>query len=104
MARILSPQVREARPMPSFLSRLFGKSAGPAPEPILHKDCRIFPEPMKEAGGFRVAARIEKEVDGQVKTHPFIRSDVHASLESATDASVEKAKLAIDQLGDDLFR
>lgn len=90
--------------MPSFLSRLFGSKPSAAPDPILHKSCRIYPEPMKEAGGFRVAARIEKEVDGQVKTHHFIRSDVHASLETAMEASVDKAKLAIDQLGDDLFR
>lgn len=89
--------------MSSFLSRLFGSKPS-SPEPVVHKSCRIFPEPMKEAGGFRVAARIEKEIGGQVKTHQFIRSDVHASLESATDASVEKAKLAIDQLGDDIFR
>lgn len=89
--------------MPSFLTRLFGSKPS-APEPILHKDYRIYPEPMKEAGGFRVAARIEKDVAGQAKTHQFIRSDVHASLESAMEASVDKAKLAIDQLGDDLFR
>lgn len=89
--------------MSSFLSRLFGAKPS-APEPVLHKSCRIFPEPMKEAGGFRVAARIEKDIDGQVKTHQFIRSDVHASLETAMEASVEKARLAIDQLGDDIFR
>ena len=87
----------------SLLSRLFGKSAPKAPEPVLHKDYRIFPEPQKAPGGFRVAARIEKDVDGQTKTHQLIRSDVHAALDDATEASVMKSKTAIDQLGDTLF-
>lgn len=87
----------------NFLSRLFGKAPAKAPEPILHKDCRIFPEPQKAPGGFRVAARIEKDFAGTTKTHHLIRSDVHAGEDEAVDASIGKAKLAIDQLGDTLF-
>lgn len=87
----------------SLLARLFGKSTPKTPDPVLHKDCRIFPEPQKAPGGFRVAARIEKDFDGQTRTHQLIRSDVHASLEDATDASLAKSKTAIDQLGDTLF-
>lgn len=90
--------------MPSFLSRLFGKSAPAAPEAVLHKDCRIYPDPIREGSGFRVAARIEKDVDGQVKTHQMIRADVHTDLDSAREASLGKARQAIDQLGDELFR
>lgn len=87
----------------SLLSRLFGKAPPKTPDPILHKDCRIFPEPQKAPGGFRVAARIEKDFGDTVKTHNLIRSDVHASLDDATEASTAKAKLAIDQLGDSIF-
>ena len=87
----------------SLLSRLLGKSAPKAPEPVLHKDYRIFPEPQKAPGGFRVAARIEKDFEGQTKTHQLIRSDVHASLEDATEATIGKSKTASDQLGDTLF-
>lgn len=86
-----------------FLSRLFGRSAPAAPEPVLYKDCRITPSPIKEAGGWRVAARIEKDLDGVVRVHQLIRADVHAGLESATEASLEKARQAIDQIGDGLF-
>jgi len=86
-----------------FLSRLFGKSTPKAPDPILHKDCRIFPQPIKEASGYRVAARIEKDFAGVVKVHELTRADTHSGLDQATEASVAKAKTAIDQLGDSLF-
>lgn len=92
--------------MPSFLSRLFGASstASAAPEPVLHKDCRIFVEPQKAPGGYRVAARIEKDIAGTTKTHHLVRADTFSALDEAQDTSLSKAKLAIDQLGDDLFR
>ncbi|NEX47851.1 HlyU family transcriptional regulator [Pseudotabrizicola algicola] len=91
--------------MPSFLSRLFGKSDTPAPEaePILHNDFRIFPEPIKEGSIFRIAARVERTVNGEVKTHHLIRADTRPSHDEAVEASVAKAKQAIDQLGDGLF-
>ena len=92
--------------MTSFLSRLFGKSAAAAPkapEPILHNEFRIFPDPIKEGSAFRIAARIEKSFGDEIKTHQLIRADTRASLDEATEASIAKAKQAIDQLGDTLF-
>lgn len=87
----------------SLLSRLFGKSAPKAAEPILHKDCRIFVEPIKEGSGYRVAARIEKDLGGATKTHQMIRADTIPSLDQAQEITLTKAKQAIDQLGDALF-
>lgn len=89
--------------MPSFLSRLFGKSEPAAPEAILHKGFRIIPQPVRDGGVYRIAARVEKEVDGTLKIHNLIRADTSASLDEATEQSVNKAKMAIDQLGDGLF-
>ncbi|MFN4154769.1 MAG: HlyU family transcriptional regulator [Paracoccaceae bacterium] len=92
--------------MTSFLSRLFGKSpaaAPTAPEPILHNDFRIFPAPIKDGSAFRIAARIEKTIGGETKTHQLIRADTRATLDEATEATILKAKQAIDQLGDTLF-
>jgi hypothetical protein len=86
-----------------FLSRLFGKSAPKAAEPVLYKDCRIFPAPIREAGGHRVAARIEKDFPDGVKVHLMGRADTLASLDEAQALSLAKAKSAIDQLGDTLF-
>ncbi len=92
--------------MPSIFSRLFGSSSPAAPkalEPILHKDCRIFAEPMKAEGGYRLAARIEKDIGGETKTHHLIRADIHSAQDEAIAASIAKAQQAIDQLGDRLF-
>jgi hypothetical protein len=90
----------------SFWKRLFGKSAATPPaqaEPVLHNDFRIFPEPIKEASGYRIAARVERTLDGGIKTHQLIRADTRASHDEAVEASVAKAKQAIDQLGNNLF-
>jgi hypothetical protein len=92
--------------MPSFLSRLFGKTApktASTADPVLHNDFRIFPAPIKDGSVFRIAARIEKTIDGEVKIHQLIRADTRNSVEEATEASVAKAKQAIDQLGHSLF-
>lgn len=87
----------------SLLSRLFSKPAPKTPDPILHKDCRIFPQPIKEGATYRISARVEKDFGGQVKTHTLIRADTCTSLDEATDISTAKARQAIDQLGDALF-
>lgn len=92
--------------MPSFLSRLFGKSAPEAaktPEATLHNGFRIIPQPINEGGVFRIAARVEKDFDGVTRTHHLIRADTRSSMDEAAEASVAKAKQAIDQLGDSLF-
>ncbi len=89
----------------SLFSRLFGGSSGstPEPEPELYKDFRIFAEPVKEGGVFRVAARIEKEVDGAVRSHRMVRADTCDSAEAARDVTTRKAKSLIDQVGDKIF-
>ena len=91
--------------MPSFLSRLFGKSpATPAAaEPVIHKDHRIYPDPIKGPGGWRVAARVEKDFPDGTRTHHLSRADTFTDRDQAVETSVDKAKLAIDQLGDTLF-
>ena len=87
----------------SLLSKLFG-SASKAPDPETHKGFLIFPEPASEGGSFRIGARIEKEFDGEVKTHMMIRADNYSSRETAVEASVSKARQLIDQQGDDIFQ
>ena len=54
---------------------------------------------MKEAGGYRVAARITK---GD-KAHEMIRADVVASESEARSTTLLKAKSLIDQQGDSIF-
>lgn len=89
----------------SIFSKLFGGGkAKPQAEPELHNDFRIFAEPQSEQGGFRVAARIEKDIDGETKTHLMIRADKCQSMDEAVETSSLKAKMLIDQQGDSIFR
>ncbi|WP_071672817.1 HlyU family transcriptional regulator [Nioella nitratireducens] len=87
----------------SLFKKLFGGAAAKPPEPVVYKDFRIFPEPVKEIDGYRISARIEKEVGGVIKTHDLIRADMLHTAEQTSDAAVFKAKSLIDQMGDDLF-
>jgi hypothetical protein len=89
----------------SLLSRLFGGTSAPQPqpEPELYKDFRIFVEPEKALGGFRLGARIEKEVDGALRSHRLIRADTYDSAETAHEMTLANAMLLIDQQGDTLF-
>ena len=88
--------------MPLF-SKLFGSSTPKDAAPETHEGFRITPEPMKEAGGYRLAARIEKEIGGETRSHRMIRADVYSAEDEARAASVSKAKQMIDQMGDGLF-
>jgi hypothetical protein len=46
---------------------------------------------------------VERDVEGQTKIHNLIRADTRNSEDEAREASVDKAKMAIDQLGDSIF-
>ena len=88
----------------SLLKKLFGGSSAPKePQAELYEGFRIRPEPIQDSGGFRIAARIEKDVNGELKTHHLIRADVLHTAEQAAEASVLKAKALIDQMGERLF-
>lgn len=91
----------------SFLKKLFGGGSGDAPKASAqaeeYKDFLIYAEPSKESGGYRVGARIEKEVGGETKTHTLIRADTIQSLDDAIEVSVAKAKQMIDEQGERLF-
>ncbi|MEN8831952.1 MAG: HlyU family transcriptional regulator [Pacificibacter sp.] len=88
----------------SLLSKLFGgKAKVKDVEPELYKDFLIFPEPVSEGGAYRIAARIEKEIDGEVKVHHMKRADTGTDLDDVTQGTLTKAKIFIDQMGDRIF-
>ncbi len=91
----------------SLLSKLFGRTPepapAPAPEPVDHKGYRIFAEPVKTDGGWRVAGRIEREVDGTTRSHILVRADVAGDRDQAVDATLRKCRQIIDQQGDGIF-
>ena len=90
----------------SLLSKLFGGGSGKTAEiePEVYQGYRIYAEPMPEGGKFRLAARIEKDADSEVKTHQLIRADLLDSRDEAAKVSLAKARQVIDEQGDALFR
>ena len=89
----------------SLFGILFGGGGGSASEPEAteYEGYAIYPEPVKEGHGYRIAAKIEKEVGGEVKTHMLIRADTLESLDGAVEASVNKAKQVINEQGERIF-
>ncbi|MDA7426080.1 HlyU family transcriptional regulator [Thalassococcus lentus] len=88
----------------SLFSKLFGGGKdAPAPEPIEYEGFRIIPEPAAEDGQFRLAARIERDIDGETKTHHLIRADLIRDRKECEEAAVFKAKQMIDQMGSRIF-
>lgn len=91
----------------SILSRLFGgggKRETPEPATEAYQGFRIIPAPQEADGGYRIGARIEKEIGGEVKVHHLMRADVLRDRDAAEQASIRKAKQVIDEQGDALFR
>jgi hypothetical protein len=87
----------------SLLSKLFGGAPkGPVAEE--YQGFHIIVEPIKDGKRFRLAARIERDVDGDVKVHQLIRADTLESFEAAIVASRSKAQQVIDEQGDRIFR
>lgn len=95
-----------------FLSRLFGGASKEASstdpyegvDPVMHNGFSIFPCAIKENGQFRVAGKIELQKGEQLCSHRFIRSDVLMSEQDANEIMVSKAKLFIDQMGENIFQ
>ncbi len=95
--------------MAGFLSRLFGKSGGSAPEEeprgegIAYKGCTIHAAPQKDSGGWRTAGVIVKPDTDPEQQHQFIRADVFSSREEAEACTIRKGKQIIDERGESLF-
>ena len=91
----------------SWISKLFGGGTGhQAPQsadPVEYKGFRIIAEPMNENGQYRLAGWIELDANGETRKHHFIRADLLRAQDEAEEASVNKAKQMIDQLGQSLF-
>lgn len=88
----------------SFLKKLFGGDSGSTAAPAeMHNGFAIYAEPIKDGGSWRIAARIEKEIGGELKVHHMVRADTLQSLEEAVKATNNKARMLIDQQGDRIF-
>ena len=90
-----------------FLKRLFGSEGGGArtheAPPQQYNGYTIVASPRQESGGWRVAGTISREVDGETRTHEFVRADTGPDPEGAVNLTLSKAKRLIDEQGDRLF-
>lgn len=97
--------------MASFFSKLFSGfgGSGPAKEEVRKEEVREFGEyriiaaPIREGGQFRLAGRIERDVNGETKVHEFIRADMFTSLDEANDFTFRKGEQIITQGGEHIF-
>lgn len=93
----------------SFLKSLFGGREAKVPvEPqataqVDYKGFVIRAVPFKENGQFQLAGLIEKEVDGTLKQHRFVRADRSTMVEDVTDLALAKGRTIVDEQGDGLF-
>lgn len=91
----------------SLFSKLFGGGGGDKPvpghPPETYEGFTITPAPSKEPGGWRIGAHITKEIGGETKSHHLIRADTLESADAAAEASIGKARVLIDQMGERLF-
>lgn len=90
----------------SFLKKLFGGGKGqdgPQFEAVDHDGFTIYPEPIPEVGVFRVAARIEKLVDGELRSQSLVRADTANTIEVAAEIAILKACQVIDERGERVF-
>ena len=92
----------------SLFGKLFargeGSGSGAAVEPEEYNGYTIFAEPARDGSRWRVGARIEKEISGELQVHEMIRADTLDDHATAVTMSSAKARQMIDQLGDRLFR
>lgn len=93
----------------SFLKSLFGrKETAPAAPVELksaeHKGFTIRAMPFQEGGQHQLAGVIEKEIDGELKSHRFIRADRFPGAQEAAEFALVKGRQLIDEQGDNIFR
>ena len=87
---------------------LFKKRGGGSKEPVAdpatdYQGYRIIPAPREGSGGWSTEATITKVIDGEEKSHHFIRADKSGSRDGAVELTLNKCRQTIDQLGDRIF-
>lgn len=88
----------------SGLKSMFSSSDVAQTEDAIEYDgFSIVPTPMREGGQFRVAATVIKGEGEAQQIHNFVRSDTVASKEECIQLTIRKAKMTIDQSGDNIF-
>lgn len=72
-------------------------------EPVEYQGYLITPTPQSDQGQYRVCGLITKGEGEQMQQHTFIRSDLVPSYDQCVELTLRKAKITIDQLGEQIF-
>lgn len=90
-----------------FLGRLFGAPEGSSGGNVVSSETygefEIRAAPVHEGSGWRVSGVIVKTIEGEQKTHNFVRADTCPDADSAAVMTQRKARQLIDEQGDRLF-
>lgn len=94
----------------SFLKKLFGggdgSGAASGPKVLDEEEYQGFlikALEMKAGGEFQLCGSVEKEIDGEVKVHKFIRADRLTSADMAASSALGKGRQIIDEQGERVF-
>ena len=68
-----------------------------------YKGYIIRAAPYKNDGQYQTAGTIEREIDGVLKQHCFIRADVFGSYDEAVTFTLGKARQIVDLQGERMF-
>lgn len=93
----------------SFFKKLFGGSKEPAApagpvKSLEHAGFVIHATPYLEGGQYQLCGVVEKEIDGVLRSHRFVRADRFPGAEEAADFTLVKGQQLIDQQGDAVFK
>ena len=64
---------------------------------VTHEGHTIVPTPKNGQGGWTTEGLIEREVDGETKSHHFIRAEKHVDREQAVSYTILKGQRIIDE-------
>lgn len=93
----------------SFLKKLFGGGDGGSsggPKVLDQEEYQGFiikAVEMRAGSEFQLSGTIEKEIDGEVKVHTFIRADRLPSPDMAASTALGKGRQIIDEQGEQIF-
>lgn len=92
----------------SFLKKLFGggDSSDGGQKVLGQEDYNGFvikALDMRAGSEYQLCGSIEKEVDGELKVHSFIRADRIASADQVATATLAKGRQIIDEQGERVF-
>ncbi len=91
----------------SFWKTLFGGGTASEPAAATGEEYNGFiirPTPKPVGSEFQLAGTIEKEIDGELKTHEFVRADRLSSRDEAISFALAKGRQIIDEQGTSLFK